>query len=416
MSAGRLLDRCDLLASISATEGAICRTYLTEEHRRCNQQVMQWMQEAGMEAHTDAAGNCWGHYPGSDANGQTLLLGSHLDTVPGAGRYDGILGVLAAIEVVARFHQRGRRFPFHIDVVGFADEEGSRFGATLLGSRAVAGTWDPALLALCDADGVSMAEAFTSFGLDPEKVDDASRAGEPLLGYWELHIEQGPVLEERDLPLGVVTAIAGARRLQFTLHGSAGHAGTVPMSMRRDALLAAAGAVQLVDTVARRCDVVATVGKIAAWPGSVNVIPGRCEFTLDIRSGDDRARDRALAEIVRGIEAHCDQMQITVEHREIHRAPAVACSPRLREAGSRALKRCGLQDFSLPSGAGHDAMAITAATDIGMLFLRCAGGVSHHPDESVEVEDVALALDVLEAAVEETLGEIEIGKATDAVV
>ncbi|WP_240914136.1 allantoate amidohydrolase [Microbulbifer sp. SH-1] len=402
MSAGRLLQRCELLASITAIEGGICRTYLTEEHRRCNRQVMQWMREAGMETHTDAAGNCWGHYAGSDMDGQTLLLGSHLDTVPGAGRYDGILGVLAAIEVVARFHRRGRRFPFHIDVVGFADEEGSRFGATLLGSRAVAGQWDSALLALCDAEGVSMAEAFIEFGLDPAKVATASRAGARLLGYWELHIEQGPVLEELDLPLGVVSAIAGARRCLFTLQGSAGHAGTVPMTMRRDALLAAAGAVQLVDAVARRCGVVATVGNIEVWPGVVNVIPGCCEFTLDIRSGEDQIRDRALAEIIDGIDALCDRSQVAVTYREIHSAAAVACAARLREAGSRALARCGLQDFSLPSGAGHDAMAMAAITDVGMLFLRCAGGVSHHPEESVDAADVALALDVLEAAVEET--------------
>ncbi|WP_226662564.1 allantoate amidohydrolase [Microbulbifer aggregans] len=401
MSAERLLQRCDLLAAISATEGSICRTYLTDEHRRCNQQVMQWMYEAGMETRTDAAGNCWGHYAGSDADGQTLVLGSHLDTVPGAGRYDGILGVLAAIEVVSRFHHRGKRFPFHIDVVGFADEEGSRFGATLLGSRAVAGQWDPGLLELRDADGVSMAEAFTAFGLDPTMVATASRAGELLLGYWELHIEQGPVLEERDLALGVVTAIAGARRLQFTLQGRAGHAGTVPMTMRQDALLAAAGAVQLVDAVARRCGVVATVGKIEAQPGSVNVIPGRCEFTLDIRSGEDLVRDCALAKIIEGIESLCDRSQVAMEYREIHRAPAVACAPRLREAGSRALVHCGQQDFSLPSGAGHDAMAMAAATDVGMLFLRCAAGISHHPDESVDAGDVALALDVLEAAVED---------------
>lgn len=402
MSAERLLQRCDLLAGISATEGAICRTYLTDEHRRCNRQVIQWMREAGMETHTDAAGNCWGHYAGSDVDGQTLLLGSHLDTVPGAGRYDGILGVLAAIEVVARFHRRGRRFPFHIDVVGFADEEGSRFGATLLGSRAVAGQWDSALLELRDAAGVSMAAAFTEFGLDPSSVATASRAGERLLGYWELHIEQGPVLEERNLALGVVTAIAGARRLLFTLHGSAGHAGTVPMAMRRDALLAAAGAVQLVDTVARRCGVVATVGKIEVRPGSLNVIPGRCEFTLDIRSGEDRLRDRALAEIIDGIEILCDRSRVAVEYLEIHSAPAVACAPWLREAGRRALARCGLPDFFLPSGAGHDAMAMAATTDVGMLFLRCAGGISHHPEESVDVADVALALNVLEAAVEET--------------
>ncbi len=402
MSAARLLERCDLLATISATEGAICRSYLTDEHRRCNRQVMQWMEEAGMETHTDAAGNCWGHYAGGDGAEQTLLLGSHLDTVPGAGRYDGILGVLAAIEVVARLHSRGKRFPFHIDVVGFADEEGTRFGATLLGSRAVAGQWDAAWLALRDAEGISMAEALVNFGLDPEKVASASRAGEPLLGYWELHIEQGPVLEERGRPLGVVSAIAGARRLQFTLRGRAGHAGTVPMAMRRDALLAAAGAVQIVDAVARRCGVVATVGKIEARPGSVNVIPGCCEFTLDIRSGDDRLRDGALDAILRETVDHCDRAQVAMEYCEIHSAAAVACAPRLWDAGYRALQRCGQEPFSLPSGAGHDAMAMAAVADTGMLFLRCREGISHHPDESVDLEDVALALDALEAAVEET--------------
>jgi len=400
VSAARLLQRCDELAAISATEGAICRTYLTDEHRRCNAKVMQWMAGAGMDTYTDAAGNCWGHYAGDGNAEQSLLLGSHLDTVPDAGRYDGILGVLAAIEVVERFHARGRRLPFHIDVVGFADEEGARFGATLLGSRAVAGQWDPAWFELRDADGISMAEAFTDFGLDPAHIARASRAGDKLLGYWELHIEQGPVLEQRDLPLGLVSAIAGARRLQFTLRGRAGHAGTVPMAMRRDALVAAAGAVQIIDAQARHFDVVATVGKIEAHPGSVNVIPGRCQFTLDIRSGDDGLRDRALETILREIGDHCDRAQVAMEHREIHSAAAVPCAPRLQDAGRRALQRCGLEPFTLPSGAGHDAMAMAAVADIGMLFLRCKEGISHHPDESVALEDVALGLDVLEVAVE----------------
>nr|WP_221192112.1 allantoate amidohydrolase [Microbulbifer rhizosphaerae] len=397
-----MLQRCDQLAAISVTEGAICRTYLTDEHRRCNQQVMQWMEAAGMHAYTDAAGNCWGRYPGVEDMEQALVLGSHLDTVRNAGRYDGILGVLAAIEVVERFHARGRRFPFHIDVVGFADEEGSRFGATLLGSRAVAGQWDPAWLELRDADGIAMAEAFTRFGLDPEQIAQASRAGNKLLGYWELHIEQGPVLEQRGLPLGLVSAIAGARRLQFTLRGRAGHAGTVPMEMRRDALVAAAGAVQIVDAQARHFGVVATVGKIEARPGSVNVIPGSCHFTLDIRSGDDALRDRALETILREIGEHCECAQVAMEYCEIHGAAAVACAPSLLDAGRRALQRCGLEPLSLPSGAGHDAMAMAAVTDIGMFFLRCREGISHHPDESVTTEDVALALDVLEAAVTET--------------
>ena len=264
--AARVMERCDQLATISSMSGGICRTYLTDEHKRCNEVVSNWIDEAGMTSWVDEAGNCWGRYQANNDSAEIVVLGSHLDTVPNAGKYDGILGVLSAIEVIDQFHRDNVRFPFNIEIVGFADEEGTRFGATLLGSRAVAGTWNRHWFDLQDANGISLASAMESFGLHPEKVYDADRSAEKLLAYLELHIEQGPVLVKQDVPVGIVTSIAGARRFVLTFNGMAGHAGTVPMDHRRDAGVAAAIAIQQIEKVARRSSVLATVGKIKFSP------------------------------------------------------------------------------------------------------------------------------------------------------
>lgn len=393
--ATQVMDWCQKLAAISSTPNNISRFYLTPEHKRCNALVSDWMQDAGMTSWSDAAGNLWGRYEAAASNSKTLLLGSHLDSIPNAGAYDGILGVLVAIASVQQLYQQDIKLPFAIEIIGFGDEEGSRFGSTLLGSRAVAGTWNPAWWELKDREGISLAEAFAKFGLKPELIASAARTRGDLLAYIEVHIEQGPVLEEGNNPLGVVTSIAGARRFTIDVQGYAGHAGTVPMTMRKDALLGAALGVALVERIAHEFSVVATVGQIECVPGAVNVIPGQARFSLDIRSGDDRKRDKALEKIRQELALICSARQLTHQWSEIHSAPAVGCADWLQHLQAQVLSEMGLEPVRLMSGAGHDAMAMVAIADVAMYFVRCKGGVSHHPDELVMVGDVELAIAAL---------------------
>lgn len=397
--AGLILERCDELARISAHPEHLERVHLSPEHAAANALIASWMELAGLATWQDAAGNQCGRLEGSEPGLPALLLGSHIDTVPDAGRYDGMLGVLLAIQVAARIRDRGIRLPFALEVVAFSDEEGTRFGAALLGSRALAGTWDEAWWALTDKDGTTLAEAFRDFGLDPARLPEAFRRPEGLVGYLEAHIEQGPILEDADRRLGVVTSIAGARRLALTMTGAAGHAGT-PYDRRRDALVGASELVVEVERVCRLRGTVGTVGRLQAFPGGVNVIPGSVEFSLDVRAEHDQARDECLAAIFSSADEICARRGLRCEAREIYRADAVACDPRLRASVEAGIRSTG-DDDPLPiwSRAGHDGMAVVAATPIAMLFLRCRGGVSHHPDEAVTSMDVAAALDAFEAAV-----------------
>jgi allantoate deiminase len=390
------MKRCDALAAFSEEPGRLTRRFATEALRGASDAVGAWMAEAGMEVREDPAGNVVGRYAPSGGGRGTLLLGSHLDTVRDAGRYDGALGVLAAIGAVAMLAGRGERLPFAVEVYAFSDEEGTRFGTGYLGSAAVAGGFDPAWLERRDEDGVSMADALRAYGGDPERLADARRDGADLVGYVELHIEQGPVLEERGLPVGVVEAIAGQTRWDVELRGAAGHAGTVPMESRRDAACAAAELVLAVEESAReRPGLVATVGELTVMPGAANVIPGEARLSVDVRHADDSVRREALARI----ESEADRiagrrgMAVSSEPRFEH--GAVACSPELVLALEGAVAASGVEPVRLVSGAGHDAVPLASAMPVGMLFLRCAGGVSHDPAEAVAEEDVAAALDVL---------------------
>ncbi len=396
--AREILARCDELAGLSSMIGGICRTYLSPEHRAANSLVGGWMRSAGMEVVEDAVGNICGRFAPA---GQTrfLVIGSHLDTVPDAGRYDGILGVLTGIALVQSLGARGHSLPFGIEVVGFGEEEGVRFGATLMGSRGYAGSWDPAWAQLLDADGVSLADAMSVFGLDIASVDEAARAPETLLGYLELHIEQGPVLEAENLPVGVVTGIAGARRLQVEIEGQAAHAGTTPMRLRRDALVTAAACVQAVAAVANALDIVATVGQLSVEPGGVNVVPGCVTFSVDVRSTDQSLLDEGVDRIVRDIEQLAQADGLRFDVKETHRASPATCAPMMVDAATRAIEGLGLPAFALPSGAGHDAMAIAPVCDVGMIFVRCAAGLSHNPDESISVEDAAWGLAAMRGTV-----------------
>ena len=315
-----IVDRIDELARISETPEHLARIFLTAEHRVAADLLLSWMREAGMSAHMDAIGNVCGRYEGERPGLPCLMLGSHYDTVRDAGKWDGPLGVITAIACVADLNRRGKRLPFAVEVVGFADEEGVRFSSTLLGSRAVAGTFDESVLNVRDRAGISMREALAQFGLEPDRIGAAARTRRELLAYVELHIEQGPVLEQRNLPVGVVTAIAGATRLAAKLTGMAGHAGTVPMAMRRDALTGAAECIAAIEAFCRSDDggLVGTVGYINAAPGATNVIPGQASFTIDMRAPTDMHRKRAVAEIVRRLEAIAErrslQLQLDVTH------------------------------------------------------------------------------------------------------
>ncbi len=398
--ADRVMDRCEQLATISSRPDRLERVHLSPEHRAANDLVAEWMREAGLSTWQDAAGNQCGRLEGAEPGLPALLLGSHIDTVPDAGRYDGMLGVLLAIQVAARIRDSGIRLPFALEVVAFSDEEGTRFGMALLGSRAIAGTWDDAWWSLADKDGITLAEAFTDFGLDPARLPGAFRRPENYVGYLETHIEQGPILDDADRRLAIVTSIAGARRFTIDITGKAGHAGGTPYDRRRDALVGASELVVEIERISKRRGVIGTVGRLQAFPGGVNVIPGRVELSLDLRAEFDDERDAALDEIWATAGELCARRGLTLATTEIYRADAVPCDPRLSAAIGAGIRATG-DDSPLAfwSRAGHDGMAVVALTPIAMLFLRCRGGVSHHPDEHVRTSDVAAALDAFEAAV-----------------
>ena len=393
---GRIMQRCDALARHSELPGGLTRVFLSREARAATDLVLGWMREAGMEAKLDAIGNAQARYEGARAGLPCLMMGSHLDTVRDAGKYDGMLGVITAIECVQALNAAGKRLPFAIEIVGFGDEEGVRFGTTLLGSRAVAGIFDQSTLHAKDASGKSMREALVEFGLDPNRISALARKKQDVVAYAELHIEQGPVLEAEGLAVGVVSAINGFSRLRVTLRGVAGHAGTVPMKLRRDALAAAAECVLAVERIAKgHSEVVGTVGRIEAKPGAINVIPGEVSFTVDVRAPQDELRTRSVAFIRAEIESVCEKREVRSEIETLQEFGSTACSPWLMEQMENAVKRQGLAVRRLPSGAGHDGMALKAITDICMLFVRCKGGISHSPLESITEADAAAGAKVL---------------------
>lgn len=389
----RVMDRLDALAAYTSEAPALTRLYLTPEHAAAAARVRGWMDEAGLATKIDAAGNVVGRKAGAQADAPILILGSHIDTVRDGGLYDGNLGVVAAIEAVAALDAP---LPFAIEVIAFGDEEGVRFPVTLTGSRAVAGTLDAAHFEAADRDGMSLGAALAAFGGDPVAARAIGRDPRRVAAYVEIHIEQGPVLEAEGLPVGIVTAIAGATRLEVAVTGMAGHAGTVPMALRRDSGAAAAEMVLAVEAVAReRSEIVATVGRIEFGPGAVNVVPGRAVFTIDLRSPDDTRRAAALEDLGRRIAAIAAQRGVAVETRVFYSEAAAPCHPALIAALSGAVERIGVRPLRLVSGAGHDGLAMIALCPIGMVFVRCAGGISHNPAEAIEVEDADAAVRVL---------------------
>lgn len=383
----------DTIGTWSDEEGALTCAYMTAAHQRTAAQLADWMRGAGMDVHIDPVGNVVGRYAAARPGAKTLITGSHYDTVRNGGKYDGRLGIVLPIAVVHHLHQRGERLPFHLEVIGFAEEEGVRFRSTFLGSSAVAGRFDPSVLDQHDADGVTMRAALEKAGHDPAAIASVARDPATLLGYVEVHIEQGPVLLERGLPLGVVTAIAGSSRYLVELDGVASHAGTTPMGMRKDAAAAAAEIVLLVE---RRCgtggSLVGTVGQLEVPGGSVNVVPGACRLSLDIRAADDALRLAAVDDILAGMSAICTRRQVGLRVFKVVEAQAAPCAPRLMDQLGAAVRRAGLPRFDLLSGAGHDAMMLAQVTDMAMLFTRCGnGGISHNPLETMTADDADIA-------------------------
>jgi allantoate deiminase len=396
LAAGRrLMARLEAFADFTDEPRRLTRLFLSESHRRAAQAFIGWCGEAGLEAKIDAAGNVVARYQGKRAGAPALLLGSHIDTVRDAGKYDGNYGALAALAVVEALSARDERLDHAIEIVAFGDEEGVRFRTTLTGSLALAGNYPEDVLDQKDAQGVLMRDALLAFGGDPERAASIRRSD--VAAFVEVHIEQGPVLEAAGLPLGIVTAIAGATRLEVGVDGVAGHAGATPMGLRRDAMTAAAEMVLAIEAYARNelASLVATVGRLQVWPGATNVIPGHVQLAVDIRAPQDARRNGAVTDITERIEDIALSRGVRVSVAKAHDANAFVCDPNIITGLAQAVDAVGVPPRLLPSGAGHDTMAMGALCPAGMLFVRCKGGVSHNPLESITVEDCAIGLKAL---------------------
>lgn len=390
----RLMARLDAFAAFTDEPGRLTRLFLSDAHKRAAAALIGWCAETGMAARIDAAGNVVARYEGREAGAPALLLGSHIDTVRDAGRYDGNYGALAALAVVQDLAQRGERLDHAVEIVAFGDEEGARYRTTLTGSRALAGDYPEDALDQGDQNGVLMRDALRAFGGDPDKAQ--SLRADHVAAFVEIHIEQGPVLEAEGLPLGVVSAINGATRLEVGVDGIAGHAGATPMTLRRDAFAAAAEMALAIERRARaEADLVATIGRMDVWPGAANVIPGHAQFSVDLRAPLDARREAAFADIRAAIHDVARQRGVTATVAITHEAAAFTCEPSIVGGLAKAVASLGVPVRLLPSGAGHDTMAIGRFRPAGMLFVRCKGGVSHNPMESISAEDCACGLAAL---------------------
>jgi allantoate deiminase/N-carbamoyl-L-amino-acid hydrolase len=392
---GEIMAMHERLARFSDDTGALTCTYLRPAHRATAQRIRDFMRAANLDVEIDAIGNVVGRWRCGAPGAKTLITGSHYDTVINGGKYDGRLGVLLPIACVIDLRRRGLTLPCDLEIVAFADEEGVRYKSTFLGSSALAGTFDMKLLDARDDDGVTMLGALRQAGHDPQRIPAIARDPRNIAAYVEVHIEQGPVLLDAERPLGVVTSIAGSVRMLVSIAGLAGHAGTVPMNLRRDA---AAAAAEILLAVEQRCSkipgLVGTVGQLSVPGGAINVIPGRCELSLDIRAGDDAVRDAAVADVLATIERVAAKRNVRVDARRVLEAAGVPCAPSLQRQLAAAIARAtgDAAPLHLPSGAGHDAMKMAALAPVGMLFVRCGnGGISHHPDETMSAADADAA-------------------------
>lgn len=388
--------RLDALAALTEMEGGLLRTFGSAMHEEALGLIARWMEAAGMSVRRDAACNLIGRYESRTPGAPAVMMGSHQDTVRDAGRYDGMLGIVLPILAVEALHRAARRLDHAVEVVVFGDEEGVRFQTTLLGSKAIAGSLVAGDLAARDADGVTVADAMRAFGGDPDALSGAARRPGDLHCFVETHIEQGPVLEAKGLPVGVVTGIVGGTRLAVTVEGEAGHAGTVPMARRHDALTAAAEMVLAIEHHARHHgQLVATVGRIGAAPGAINVIPGRADFTVDLRALSDEDRRSNADQLVERLREIADGRGVRVSIERLYDSDGAASAGWLMDRLGAAVVAEGVAPHRMVSGAGHDAMAMAELTDIAMLFVRCKGGISHNPAESITADDAGTAARVL---------------------
>jgi allantoate deiminase len=386
--AENVIARCRYLAQFTEEPGQIKRTFLSPAMRDCMQAVQGWMEAAGMQVVTDAAGNLRGRYPG--ASSTSLMIGSHLDTVPNGGAFDGVLGVMMGLALIEAPERE--KLPFTIELVGFSEEEGVRYSLPFIGSRALVGRLGAELLTTEDSDGITLARALTSFGLDPSRLDQCVLSDD-VAAYLEFHIEQGVLLESEEKSLGVVQAIAGQSRAEITFTGRARHAGTTPMRLRNDAVAGAAEWISEVERVALNTPgMVATVGDLRSHPGAGNVIAGQLRASLDVRHGEDAVRHQAVEHLLAQAVSIAKHRGLTTVSKMLMDQPAVTMDARLCALATDAIRGIGVEPLSMVSGAGHDAMILAERVPSTMIFLRSPGGISHHPDESVRVEDVQNAL------------------------
>jgi len=392
----RIVRLADRLATRSESPDGLTCTFLSPAHIAVAKDIAALMAAGGLDVKMDAAANVVGRYRSQSPQAKTVIVGSHYDTVRDGGKYDGRLGILVALAIAEHLAQNEIRLPYNLEVIAFSEEEGVRYSTSYIGSSAVAGRFDPTLLDRRDANDITLADALQMAGHDPSAIPALARRREDLAGYLEVHIEQGPVLLAENLPVGVVTDIAGNSRFLITVEGAAGHAGTVPMALRHDAVAASAEITLMVERHCVQAGILGTVGRLFVPNGAINLIPGRCELSLDIRSSDDAVRKAAVRDILSNITHIAERRRVTATFAQVLDAAAVPCSVRLQEAFANSITRAGCAVRRLPSGAGHDAVMFSGLTDIGMLFVRCGnGGVSHSPREIVDAHDVDFAARIL---------------------
>ncbi|QIL77103.1 allantoate amidohydrolase [Hymenobacter sp. HDW8] len=396
--AEQLLQRINTLAAISEDQSCITRTFGTPAFLAGSALVKSWMETAGLETRIDSIGNVRGRLVSPQSEAKTFVIASHIDTVVNAGKFDGPLGVLLGLDLLEQLVQRRVELPFHIELIAFSDEEGCRFHTTYLGSKVVGGFFEADLLQKRDAAGITLAEAVATMGGDTQQLTHDAIPADNWLGYFEAHIEQGPVLYDRAIPVALVTAIAGQQRVEMVFKGMAGHAGTVPMNMRQDALCCAAEAVLAIEQFGQEHQqtLVATVGKLDIRHAASNVIPGEVVCSLDLRSADEARLTWAYHVLREKIEAIAQRRDITLIWNLIQQTAPVACDAALNSLLARAIADSGYPVVSLVSGAGHDAVPISKVAPATMLFVRCFKGISHNPLENVELPDLAAALRVAE--------------------
>jgi len=392
--AGRILDKINELASISEDENCITRTFGTEKFMEGADKVLEWMREADLNSRIDNIGNVRGKLLCSNPSAKTFVIASHIDTVVNAGKFDGPLGVIMGLDLIEHLRQSKINLPFHIELIAFSDEEGVRFHTTYLGSKVVAGSFEKELSEKKDSGGITLEKAIVNIGGDINKLFDDAIDEKDWLGYFEIHIEQGPVLYEKNIPVGVVDSISAQRRVEIIFKGVAGHAGTVPMSMRNDALICAAEFILTVERLAVENDLVATVGRLNIAHPATNVIPGEVVFSLDLRSTNENILSFCYQAIKNNCDAICARRNIGIEWKLVQETKSTSCDQAMKELLARAIREAGYEPMYLVSGAGHDAVAISKVSPVAMLFVRCFKGISHNPRENVELNDIAQAIGV----------------------